>query len=91
MACNLNDSRAALLRASVGAMALIMAINAAPSAAQECLLDTNDDGVVGAGDTDGGATADPNDALACGEKASCRQGQAGSHRVSRKTAYRRTG
>ena len=64
------NSASFLSVASTGALAFFLATQPSPSSAQECLLDTDDDGVVGASDTDGGATADPNDALACGENAS---------------------
>ena len=55
--------------ASAGALAIAMTMGlSAPTAsATECLLDTNTAGVVGAGDTDGGAsTSGAPDSLACG-------------------------
>ena len=47
-------------------------LSVAPAAAAECLLDTNDDGIVSsppAGDTDGGATSAGTGTLACGTSA----------------------
>lgn len=58
--------------ASAGALAIAMAAGlAAPSAsATECLLDTNNNGVADAADTDGGATSDGTPgSLACGTSA----------------------
>lgn len=56
----------AALRGSLCAAALVAGFSGSAGAA-ECLLDTNDDGMVDAADTDGGATSDgTGDTLACG-------------------------
>jgi len=49
--------------------ALVLAGTADPALATECLLDTNNDGVADAADTDGGATGTGTDSLACGPAA----------------------
>ena len=59
MRLSLTVSGAAL---AVGALSTL---GAAPAAAEECLLDTNNNGVSDAGDTDGGATSVAS-SIACG-------------------------
>ena len=57
------------LSASVMALAAYSAFSAAPAQAAECILDTNNNGVADAGDTDGGAVSSNGTQLACGPNA----------------------
>jgi trimeric autotransporter adhesin len=77
------------LSASVMALAAYSALSAAPAQAAECLLDTNNNGVADAGDTDGGAISSNDSQLACGPNA--RVSGAGSTAVGSNASATNTG